>query len=314
MLIANPIYDVVFKYLMANLEIAKGVISTIINEEIVSIDFKAQEHVHRFKSKALESFTIKDLLFFHLDFVAKISVKGGGYKNVLIELQKTNLPYDIERFRKYLGAQYQRVDEVHVVANESSKESLPIITIYFLGFNLSNTLPSVIKVNREYIDVLENRVIHERSEFIEQLTHDSYVIQIPQLHVELKSKLESILSVFQQEHFIGNTRYLKSYDYEVSDDLTVKILKQLEKAAGDEQLYQQLEVEEMALSEYESTFTEFERRLEKTTQELEKKKQVIEETTQELEKKKQVIEEKDHIIEQKEQLIKTLLEKLNKLE
>ena len=32
MLIANPIYDVVFKYLMANVEIAKGVISTIINE------------------------------------------------------------------------------------------------------------------------------------------------------------------------------------------------------------------------------------------------------------------------------------------
>ena len=31
MLIANPIYDTVFKYLMENLDIAKGIISTMMN-------------------------------------------------------------------------------------------------------------------------------------------------------------------------------------------------------------------------------------------------------------------------------------------
>ncbi len=39
-IIANPIYDVVFKYLMANLDIARGVISTIIDEEIVVTRFQ----------------------------------------------------------------------------------------------------------------------------------------------------------------------------------------------------------------------------------------------------------------------------------
>ncbi len=39
MLFANPIYDQVFKYLMVNVKIAKGVISTIIDEKIVSLDF-----------------------------------------------------------------------------------------------------------------------------------------------------------------------------------------------------------------------------------------------------------------------------------
>jgi len=37
MIIANPIYDVVFKHLMDDIDIAKGVISTIISQEIVTL-------------------------------------------------------------------------------------------------------------------------------------------------------------------------------------------------------------------------------------------------------------------------------------
>ena len=86
MIIANPIYDVVFKYLMANLDIAGGVISTILNEEIAMLDFKAQESVHEGET----GFKV-----FHLDFIAKIRTPEGNYKNVLIELQKSNLPFNI---------------------------------------------------------------------------------------------------------------------------------------------------------------------------------------------------------------------------
>jgi len=302
MLIANPIYDVVFKYLMANVDIAKGVISAIIGEEIVSLDFKAQEQILKIKNAAEKGLSIKELTYFHLDFIAKIRLKEGGYKNILIELQKSNLPYDIDRFRKYLGSQYQRVDEIPSTKDTMSKKSLPIITIYFLGFNLSKTLPSVIKVNRQYIDVLNGKPIEERSEFIESLTHDSVVIQIPLLHVSLKTQLEQILSVFQQEHFVGNTHYLKSYDYyynyQPQDELLGKILRQLEKAAADKDLQRFMELEEMALSEYESTFAEMERKFEKQNQEMEQKDQVIEQTAKEL--------------EQKDNYIKELLEKLEK--
>jgi len=277
MLIANPIYDVVFKYLMANLDIAKGIISTIIDEEIVTLDFKAQEGV---------------------DFIAKIKLKEGGYKNVLIELQKSNIPYDIERFRRYLGDQYKKVDDVPSESGEgeSSKESLPIITIYFLGFSLSATLPNVIKVGRQYIDVLKGKEITERSEFIERLTHDSYVIQIPGLQVQLKNRLEYVLSVFQQENFVDKTRHLKSYDYKTTDKLILKILKQLEKAAADEHLHRQLDLEEMALSEYENTFKHLERKLEE-------KDKVLEE-------KDKALEEKDKALEEKDKYIRELLKKL----
>ncbi len=308
-IIANPIYDVVFKYLMANLDIAKGVISAIIEEEIEMLDFKSQEHVHTFKKTDLKKISdeeeekdidVKELIYYHLDFIAKIKMKAGGCKNVLIELQKSNLPPDIMRFRRYLGEQYKMEDEVEdeeELMEEGEerpviREGLPIITIYFLGYKLSKTLPPVIKVNRDYIDVLGGgKKIEERSYFIECLSHDSYVIQIPSLHVELKSRLERVLSVFQQENFIDETNRLKKYGYKVSDELLEMILRQLQKAAGDAALLKQLEEEENALHEYEYTYRALAREVKQKNKELEQSKKELDQSKKELEQSKKYIQE-----------------------
>ncbi|MGE5344232.1 MAG: hypothetical protein ACM3SY_22425 [Candidatus Omnitrophota bacterium] len=304
MLIANPMYDVVFKYLMENIDVAKGIISAIIDEDIVTLDFKAQEHVRKGE---------KQLTVYHLDFIAKIRQKNGTYKNVLIELQKSNVPYDIVRFREYLGEQYTKVDEVLLADGKTvSREPLPIVTIYFLGFFISKTLPAVIKVNREYIDVLNGKEIHEKNVFIELLTHNSYVIQVPKLKPKMRSRLEWILSIFCQENFIesGNRR-LKSYDYEPEDSLMQIILRQLQKAAGDKKLMKKLKLEEMAEREYESAFGEIERKLMKNEIALKETRQELEETLTELEKsqielehKDKELEHKDKELERKEQLLK----------
>jgi hypothetical protein len=46
MIIANPIYDVVFKYLMEDTEIAKGLLSTILKTDIVVKPKTARNHHH----------------------------------------------------------------------------------------------------------------------------------------------------------------------------------------------------------------------------------------------------------------------------
>lgn len=51
MLIANPIYDVVFKYLMEDNKIAKILISSIIGEDIKQLDFRPQDFVTDLESK-----------------------------------------------------------------------------------------------------------------------------------------------------------------------------------------------------------------------------------------------------------------------
>ncbi|MGH9841342.1 MAG: hypothetical protein ACREEM_21520 [Blastocatellia bacterium] len=43
MLIANPIYDSVFKYLLEDADVAREFLATILGEEIVSIEVKPQE-------------------------------------------------------------------------------------------------------------------------------------------------------------------------------------------------------------------------------------------------------------------------------
>jgi hypothetical protein len=305
-IIANPIYDVVFKYLMANLDVAKGVISTIIDEEIVVLDFKSQEHTHKLKQadiekiKTKDEIDVKELTYFHLDFIARVKVKSGGYKNVLIELQKTNLPPNIMRFRRYLGEQYKKEDEVEDEEGNVSREGLPIITIYFLGYTISESLPGVIKVNRDYIDVLGGgKKIEERSEFIECLTHDSYVIQIPLLHVEMKSELERVLSVFQQENFIGENIRMKRYEYEVSSDLLGLILKQLQKAAGDSELHKQIEDEEDALQEFEYTYQALVKKLKQKDKELDQSKKELDQSKKELDQKEKYIQELEERLKKK---------------
>lgn len=309
MLIANPIYDEVFKYLMADLEIARGVLAAILDEDIVQLDIKAQENIHRSET---------GFLVYHLDFIAKIRAKSGGYKNVLIELQKSNHAYDIMRFRRYVGAQYQKEDEVISEDGTVSKVILPMVTIYFLGFFISRTLPGVIKVNRRYIDVLGGgKVLDERNDFIEKLSHNCYVIQIPALELKMRTRLEYVLSIFRQENFIDDTHRLKAYEHETDDQLMRKILRQLEKAAADRDMLRVMELEEMAEREYENAFGSLGRRILETEAILDRTEGKLDRAHKELKQKNRVIvekdktiEEKDKALKEKEKYIKELLEKL----
>jgi hypothetical protein len=52
MLIANPNHDNVFKYLTENLDIAKGILSTIINVEIDHLTFLAHESIMKIENIA----------------------------------------------------------------------------------------------------------------------------------------------------------------------------------------------------------------------------------------------------------------------
>ena len=90
MRIANPIYDVVFKYMMEDLKVAKAFISAIIGEEVVELDFCPQELVVRYKE---DSHTV-----IRMDFMARVKVSDGEYKAIIIEMQKAKLATDIARF------------------------------------------------------------------------------------------------------------------------------------------------------------------------------------------------------------------------
>jgi len=253
-IIANPIYDAVFKNLMAtgtgtNKDIAGYFVGTILGEEIADIDLLPQEYTYLKKTTKIldtrkKTDTIKTI---RLDFVATIRTKSGEYKRVLIEIQKTNNKTDLSRFRSYLGEQYKQLDTI-IVKNKKKEKALPIVVIYMLGFPLDEIGTIVLKVNRTYIDMIENEEISTRSPFIESLTHDGFFVQIPRINRDTFnewkncSEMKKMLSLFEQDYFVDGN-FLKAYPYPITDKKIKKMIETLEYIAADPKVRREMEEE-----------------------------------------------------------------------
>jgi len=238
MKLANPIYDAAFKFLLEDTEVAKELIGHIIGEEITELILKPQEL--QVKSPKYVVIVLR------IDFKATIKTKDGKYKKVLIEIQKGKEDKDILRFRRYLGTNYREIDKVKVDENTIEKQTLPIIPIYFLGFRLANIKTPVVKSNRVYTDLVTNLQLSKKEDFIEQLSHDSYFIQIPRLHSKHRNELERILKVFNQSYkWNEDSRLINIPKEELEDNPTLKkIGDRLMRAAADEELLAKMDMEE----------------------------------------------------------------------
>ena len=300
MRIANPIYDVVFKYLMDDNKIAKLVISKIIGEEIETIDFQPTENVVEIErpttetDKSKASFTV-----YRLDFAAKIRLPDGGMKKVIIEIQKAKFPTDIMRFRKYLGLQYSSEKNITaaMIHGRSRKLAMPIVSIYFLGHPLDYETAPVIKVNRNYIDLATGEILKNKETFIESLTHDSYIIQIPELKGKRRNELERILSVFDQsqketDHILNINEF--DFPEEYRD-----IIRKLQRAVSDDEIQKTMDVEDEIIAELE----EKERKIEDMKDSIAQKDKVISEKDNVICEKDNVINEKDNVISEKDNVI-----------
>jgi len=242
--IANPIYDVVFKYMMEDNKVAKLFLSAIINQDIQELSFNPQERIVNLKQR---SFTV-----YRLDFSAKIRTLDDNFKQVIIEIQKAKYATDIMRFRRYLGDQYQNKDNVYKVLknNKEIKIGLPIISIYFLGHRLDNIDNAIIKVERKYYDAINGNEIGLKEDFIESLTHDSFIIQIPQLKDKRKSELEMLLSVFDQGN-ITSDHHIMNIKEEDFPEKYREIIRRLQRAVAEPEVRNTMEIEDEILAELE---------------------------------------------------------------
>lgn len=298
MLIANPIYDVVFKYLMEDSKVAKIFLSAIIGQEILELDFKPQELSGELetvpKRRAKEDDFIPHLTVYRLDFSAKI-LTDEGEKIVIIAIQKAKLLNDVMRFRRYLGKQYQNADYFYLKKNLNGKETkygFPIISSYFLGERLERIqgIP-VVMVNNEAIDLHSGKKIEQREDFVESLTHKSYIISIPDLSKKRRNELEILLSTFDQStidesHHILNVK---------EDDFPEKyrpIIRRLQKAASEQTMRNKMQLEDDFISEltdYERIVDETRKKLDEAEKKAEEEKRKAEEIKEQQEQLKQTM-------------------------
>ena len=297
LLIANPIYDSVFKFLMEDNRVAKILISALLKQEITELVMRRNEYTNKQQTR---------ISLFRIDFSAKVRDASGAERLVLIEIQKTWLTTETLRFRQYLGAQY--LDKENLCEDDSSKGfGLPIISIYLRGHKVGDLRKPVVYVRRQYLDQ-DDCLIEEGvpDPFIESLTHDSIIVQIPYLKGQARNHLERLLSAFDQEFCIPTDEHLmRVNDAHLEGDEHL-IFNRLVLAAATPEIRRDMEVEDEILSEIENRDTVImakDKVIEQSKQEIERKDKVIEQNKQELERNKQELERKDQELEQKEQVI-----------
>jgi len=216
------------------------------------------------------------------DFKAVIKKPNGEISKVLIELQKAKKAFDVMRFRRYLGDNYRKEDDVLNDKGELEKLPLPIITIYFLGFPLNSIQSGVVKISREYRDVVTQEILDIKEDFVELLTHDSYLIQVRKLAKAARNKLERVLHIFSPIYQSTSDKHQLDFQGDTGDPLVKKMVDRLGRAIASEEIRDLMDVED----ELDRIFD----------REMRKKDEIIAE-------KEEIIAEKEEIIAEKDKLL-----------
>jgi len=232
-IIANPIYDEAFKFLMADIKAATSFLTALLGEDIEILELLPQE-----RSVILQS--VPQLSVVRFDYCATLNIKGER-KKVLIELQKSKNNLDIGRFRRYLGTNYSNTDRL-----QGKQDILPIIAIYIFGFNMAGVEPAVTCFHPTGKNVLEGIPFQPgRDEMLELLTHTSYFVQLPKLPTKSKNRVGRVLSVFSQNWIHDSDKRKLSLPEELKDDPELRpLVDRLERAFLDDDTRRKITEEE----------------------------------------------------------------------
>ena len=273
MTIANPIYDIVFKYLMEDERIARTILSALLKKNVVAVAVRPHEYTNSQRDT---------LSVFRIDFGATIREDDGMEHLILIELQKTWLPTETLRFRQYLGLHYSNPANI-----QSDGNALPTVAVYLLGHKVGDIEEPVVYVNNQSFDYNGDVVTRGLpNAFVDSLTHNSIIVQIPRLHGQINNRLDEVLSVFDQTQQSVESQHVLNIDerrYAEDDAEMQRILRRLLMAATDANMRHDMNVEDEYFSIIEKQDTEILMK----TRELAEKKIELEESNQKLEESNQ---------------------------
>ena len=300
MRIANPIYDVVFKYLLDDEKVARLLLSALLGKEVLELQFRPTE-VHHEAARPDGS----QLLVLRMDFAATVRMEDGGRKLVLIEIQKARNAWDVQRFRRYLGSNYASPENVYCDAG-GKQQALPIVTIYFLGEGLECVDVPVLRINRHYLDVATGEEVRITDPFVEALTHDAIVVQINRLRNRRRTELERLLEVFDQGLASRSDPHLLDILEENFPEHHREVLRRLMRAGAEKEVRDKMDVEDDILTAFQDQAREssdLRQAIQEKDQALQEKDQALQEKDQTLQEKDQALQEKDQALQEKDQTL-----------
>ncbi len=281
--IANPLYDSVFKFMMEDEVIARTLLSALLKKDIVSVEMRPNEYSNCNNENGRIS-------IFRIDFGAVVREKDNTERLILIEVQKTWRSTEITRFRQYLGVQYESKRNVDV-----NGMSLPIVSVYILGHKVGEIKEPIIYVSRKYLDYDSNEITEGvPNDFVESLTHDSIIVQVPYLKGKARNRVEKIMSIFDQSYiYDGDPQFVSVTGRDISEDKDMqRIINRLTAATTFTDIRMAMNIEDEIFSELENLDTEV----------LSQKKTIIEQCEQIAEQNEQLAQQNEQLAQQGEQL------------
>ena len=242
--VANPLYDAVFKYLMEDDRIAKTILTALLKKKVIDVKIRRNEYANLTRRESISMFRI--------DFAATVLDEDNKPHLMLIELQKTWLPTETLRFRRYLALQYN--NEENMLKEEHEKYAIPMVAIYLLGHRVGKIEEPVIYVNHHAYNY-DGKKVEEGipDPFVESLQHDSIIVQIPLLHGRVNNRLEKVLCLFDQTNVADNKKVIKVDDKQFEGDNDMEyIVRRLQSAAADPDMRYQMNAEDEFFKELEA--------------------------------------------------------------
>lgn len=297
-IIPNPIYDVVFKFLMEDLESARIFLETLLNEKIIHLEFAPVSHASKIAEAEEKE---PEIRLFHLDFTAILELAGGKRELVMIELQKANVPGDIFRFKRYISANFQKkqqkeIIDPHTQAVETIEQPVRLLPIFILNFRIEKEVNDLlIKTNRVKLGIFKNRTLQEENEFIDNLSYDLWVVQLPNLsniqpedyaNDDYKRRVYLLLKLFDQDSQQAENRHRLRLIKALFPDFLNRVINRLKAAdASEPDLEEQMYVEDEYLAE-----------LRRRANKISFFQQALQQKTEELEQERQLSQQKDAVI------------------
>ena len=299
--VANPIYDSVFKYLMEDERIAKTMLSALLKKEVIHVTVRPHEY----------SNTTRDTLsMFRIDFAATVREReddGVRDRVVLIELQKTWLNTEMLRFRQYLGAQYSSRNNMQ--EPDGKGFAYPMVAVYLLGHKVGNIKDPIVYVNHDVYDYNGDAIAKGNEEpFVESLTHNSIIVQIPRLRGNVNNRLERVLSVFDQTQIEGDSQQVLTIDEDkyADDNEMLYVLHRLTAAAANSELRQDMNVED----EYYQAIEDRDTAIMERDKMLKEREELLSQQEQKLSQQKQQLSQKDEQLSQKDEQLRNMAKAL----
>ena len=174
---------------------------------------------------------------------------------------------------------------------------MPMVAVYILGHRVGDIEEPVLYVRPKAYNYDEQPVTKGLPDpFIDSLTHNSIIVQIPLLHGQINNRLDKVLSFFDQTNQDHDSQHFLKIDdnlYEGDEEMQL-ILRRLLMAASDVNTRQDMNVEDEYYSIIEKRDTEImlnARKIAEQNAKLAENEKLLEEKQSQIDEKQSQIDE-----------------------